>query len=364
MHTPIVIKIGTAVLTDKSGQLNTALINSFIEDIAFLLSKKQKVCIVSSGAIGAGLLTLGKSRQPKKLKKRQALAAIGQVRLMNLYQETFEKLGHHIGQVLLSHEDFGHRRSFLSTRATLEQLLELGVVPIINENDTVSTEEIQFGDNDRLAVLLANLIGASKVIILSATPGLLDMNHKGKLVPVVNGVDRNILSMAREGNDLGSGGMISKLLAIKALVNSGKSTWLADGREPEILRRWFRKEPVGTHFLPQKSKKSSKDLWMELNLKPKGSIEVDFGAADALKKRAASLLSVGITSCKGHFGEDELISITHKNEEFARGVSRFSSQNLIAIIGKDKQGCIETLGPNTPNHVIHSSNLVILEPEL
>lgn len=364
MHMPIVIKIGTAVLTDQSGQLNTSLIKSFVADIVFLLSQKHKVCVVSSGAIGAGLLTLGKSKLPKKLKKRQALAAVGQVQLMSLYQKTFEQLGHHIGQVLLSHEDFAHRRSFLSTRATIEQLFELGVVPIINENDTVSTEEIQFGDNDRLTVLLANMIGASKVIILSATPGLLDMNHEGKLVPTVKRVDSNILSMAREGNDLGSGGMVSKLFAIRALVNSGKGTWLADGREPQVLRRWHHGEPVGTHFLAQESNKTSRDLWMEFNLRPKGSIEVDLGAANALKKRTASLLSVGITSCTGHFGEDELISITHNGEEFARGICRFSSQDLLSIIGKDKKACSNELGPNTPNHVIHCNNIVILEPDI
>jgi glutamate 5-kinase len=360
---PLIIKIGSAVLTDANGQLNTALIKSLVSDMRFLLDQKQPICLVSSGAIGAGLLALGKSKQPRKLKKRQALAAIGQVRLMNLYQTEFQRSGYSIGQILLSHEDLAHRRSFLNTRATLEQLFELGVIPIVNENDTVSTEEIQFGDNDRLAVLLANVIGAEKVMILSATPGLLNMNKKSELIREVDGIDANILSMARAGNNLGSGGMGSKLLSLKAVVDSGKEAWLADGRDKGILKRWFQGQPVGTHFLPQKNKKSSKDLWMKQHLRPKGSIHVDEGAANALKRRSASLLGVGITQCKGRFGEGQLISIKHDGKEFARGMTRLSSEGILSIIGKNKEASKAQLGPKSPRYVIHRNDFVLTEPE-
>ena len=364
MHPPIIIKVGSAVLTDGSGQLDEQVIAHLVADMAMIHAKGQPVCLVSSGAIGAGLQVLSHHKKPKKLKQRQALAAVGQVRLMNLYQREFARFGIQIGQILLSHEDLAHRRSFLNTRATVMQLLELGVLPIINENDTVSTEEIEFGDNDRLAVLMANLVEADRGIFLTTAEGLLDMNRSGELIPTVKRIDAQILSMARGGNNMGRGGMASKLTSIDAMTRAGKDATLAHGKTPFILKRWFEGESVGTLFQAHKVKKSSRELWMRQNLKPLGRLIVDHGAKEALCQRHASLLSVGVLDVKGRFDAGQLVSVECEGKTFARGMTRYSSEQVKSVIGLSKEASSELLElKGKPCHLIHRNDFVIFEPE-
>jgi glutamate 5-kinase len=359
---PLVIKIGSAVLTDVTGLIDETVMGRLVDDMAHMIARRQPICLVSSGAIGAGRQVLGTARMPRKLKKRQALAAIGQVRLMGIYQREFARHGLSIGQILLSHEDLAHRRSFLNTRSTVEQLFELGVVPIVNENDTVSTEEIQFGDNDRLSVLMANVVGAERAIFLSTTPGLLDLGGTGELISEVANIDADILGMARGGNNVGSGGMGSKLLSIGALTRAGKTAWLMHGKEVGILKRWFEGEKVGTCFLPQALKKSSREQWMEQHLHPRGKLLVDEGACVALKN-SASLLSVGIQDVRGRFDAGQLVSVECQGEEFARGLVRFSHEQIKSILGKSKADMAKILGVKTSECVIHRNDLVRLDPE-
>ena len=359
----IIIKVGSAVLTNELGGLDEKVIARLVKDMAGIHAQGQPVCLVSSGSIGAGLKVLNQAKKPKKLTQRQALAAVGQVRLMSLYQREFAKFGIHIGQILLSHEDLAHRRSFLNTRATVMQLLELGILPIINENDTVSTEEIEFGDNDRLAVLMANLVEAERGIFLTTAEGLLNMNHRAKeLIPIVKKIDSNILSMAREGNNMGRGGMASKLTSLDAMTRAGKDATLAHGKTPSILKRWYAGEPVGTLFQARKVKKSSRELWMQQNLKPRGRLVVDEGAKLAMCKRKASLLSVGVVGVKGRFGPGQLVSVEFAGKAFARGMIRYSSEQVKAVLGKSKEDSSRILElKNKPCHLIHRNDVVILD---
>lgn len=278
---------------------------------------------------------------------------------MEVYQREFARHGIRVGQVLLSHEDLAQRTSFLNTRSTLEELLGLGVVPIVNENDSVSTEEIEFGDNDRLAVLIANVIEAKEVLFLSTTDGLIDFGGTGQLLSEVNGIDSKILSMARGGNSMGRGGMSSKLMSIDILNRSGKTGWLANGKRPEVLLEWHRGLPVGTRFEARKVKTSSKKQWMLQHLGPKGKLEVDAGALAALKKGPASLLSVGVTSVSGQFKEGQLLSVRHEGREFARGMSRMEASTLKGLLGKSRAEVLELL--HQPGVVIHRNDIVFVE---
>lgn len=357
---PLVIKIGTAVLADQNGFIDEKVIEKIVFDVAELIKKGYSIAIVSSGAIGAGMGLIQQKKKSHKLKKKQALAAIGQIKLMHLYQENFAKFGIHVGQVLLSHEDFRHRASFLNTRATLNQLMELGVIPIVNENDTVSTEEIQFGDNDQLSVLIANAIEANDVIFLSTTEGLIDDSDSKKVIPFVSKIDKKIFSLAKGGNQMGRGGMGSKLIAINALNKAGKNAYLAHGKRENILSAIAEGQSVGTKFQARQVKTSSKQQWMLHHLKPHGFVEIDKGAFDAISKKHASLLSPGIKAIKGAWKAGNLLSIKYGQKEVARGMARLSSEQLNLIFGKTKEESIEILGEQYVKYVIHRNDIVLL----
>jgi len=358
---PWIVKIGSACLTDEKGQLNLSILENLVADISHLVSKGQPICLVSSGAVGAGMVALQKQKRPQKLKKIQALAAIGQVRLMQTYQELFEKHGFMIGQVLLSHDDFSHRESFLNTRSTLSQLLELGVVPIINENDTVSTEEIEFGDNDRLAVLLSNAIEAELCVFLSTAPGLLDFDRSKEPIKEVKKIDERIFSLAKGGNHMGRGGMGSKLIAIDTLTKGGKVGILADGREKGVVKAIFEGESRGTKFFPNSNKKSSREQWMLHHLRPHGAINIDLGAHKAVTQRHASLLSVGVNDFSGRWKTGQLVSLCFEGKEFARGMARMSHDQLELVLGKDKEEALSILGKASPKYLIHRNDICILD---
>lgn len=355
------VKVGSACLTDEKGQLKLAVFKNLVSDIVAIVKAGQPVCLVSSGAVGAGMLSLQRQKRPKKLKKIQAIAAVGQVRLMQIYHDLFEKGGLMIGQVLLSHDDFSHRETFLNTRSTLTQLLELGVVPIVNENDSVSTEEIEFGDNDRLAVLISNAVEADFCVILSTAPGLLDLEGSGELIPEVKKIDDRIFSMAKGGNQMGRGGMGSKLISIDTLNKSGKTAVLADGRRKGVLYDIFKDKQVGTRFLATTSRKSSREQWMLQHLKPHGVLNLDEGAFRAVTQKKASLLSVGVKSCRGTWKTGQLVSLKYDQREFARGMIRMSHADLTKILGKSRPEIEEVLGHEAPKYLVHRNDISILD---
>ena len=358
---PWVVKIGSACLTDEKGQLNLEVFEYLVNDIATLNALGQTICLVSSGAVGAGMLSLQRQKRPRKLKKIQALAAIGQVRLMQIYHDLFQKHGLMVAQVLLSHDDFTHRETFLNTRATIAQLLDLGVIPIINENDTVSTDEIEFGDNDRLAVLLSNAIEADFCVILSKAPGLIDLDGSKEIISEVAEVNDRIFALAKGGNNMGRGGMGSKLISIDTLTKSGKTAILADGCLKGVLKAIYEGKPKGTKFLANKLKKSSREQWMIQHLRPHGELELDDGAHKAIVQNKASLLSVGVKNISGNWRTGQLVSLKFDGKEFARGMIRVAQDQLTSILGKNREAAQELLGSEAPKYLIHRNDICILD---
>lgn len=280
---------------------------------------------------------------------------------MQLYQKYLGKGGLSIGQVLLSHEDFKHRKSFLNTRATLTQLLQLKVIPIINENDTVSTEEIQFGDNDRMSVLIANAIESDQVIFLSTIAGLMDFDRENQKIDDVDVIDQRIFSLAKGGNSMGSGGMGSKLMSIDALNQAGKTAWLADGKQKNTLVDLVNGKKVGTCFHARKEKKNSKEQWMLQHLNPHGAVYVDEGAKKALSRKRASLLTKGITYFEGQWQEGQLLSVYFEGGEFCRGMARLSSEKLQDILNQDKSLLEQQEKGELAKYIIHRDDLAFIE---
>jgi len=360
---PIVIKIGSAVLSTGKGQIDEKVIKNLCDNVAKLIGKGFTFAIVSSGAIQAGMEVVHQQRKISRLSKKQALAAIGQVHLMQIYKKHFARQGLNIGQILLSHEDFKQRDSFLNTRSTLNQLLSLNIIPIINENDTVSTEEIQFGDNDRLSVLIANALEAEEIVFLSTTEGLMDLKGKKSKIDEVEKIDNSIFSLAQGGNAMGSGGMGSKLNSIDILNKAGKTAWLANGKERNILNNLFNKENIGTCFKARTDKKKSKQLWMLQNLKPHGEVFIDKGAYEALSKKKASLLFQGIKQFEKNWEVGQLVSIMYKGNEIARGMARINSKVLSKCIEKDKKVLTQIKEGNIPKFLIHRDDIVIIDKE-
>lgn len=364
---PVVVKVGSASLVDEKGGLSKKVIRHLADDIDLLMRSGSPVCLVSSGAIAAGMAAREMTSRPKTMESKQALAAIGQVRLMQLYSEAFARRSLQVAQILLTHEGLASREGFVNARKTLTQLFRIGVVPIINENDTVSTREIEFGDNDQLAVLVANLVEASMVFFLSATPGLLDLERGGELIREVHSIDSEILAKARGGNRHGKGGMGSKLLAIDALNRAGKSAWLIDGRKKGQIGRVVKARELergvglGTLFHANGKPQSSRRQWMLQHLRPHGSIEVDAGAFRAIASSKASLLSPGVSGVSGTFRAGQLVRLLHEGREFARGMTRLGSRDLEKVMGQSSKQCAELLGPHAPRHIIHRNDIALHE---
>lgn len=360
----IVVKVGTSTLSDSSGKLGVAYIDGLTDQICQLLQLGYKLILVSSGAIGAGMEALGISQRPKQLSKLQACAAIGQGRLMRLYEESFSKRGRHAAQILLTQEDFDSSKRALMARDTIISLIqEFSAVPVINENDTVATEEIKFGDNDRLSALVSSLLGAHLLIILTDVDGIYSPEDK-KLIPLVTHISHDIEKMARpsEGK-FGIGGMISKLQAAKIAIQSGTTCIIANGKIKNVLLRIEKKQSLGTTFLPAKIKTGSKKRWLAFSPRPKGSITVDDGAKTALVAGNKSLLAAGIKNISGKFQAGDAVSIMgSRQEEFARGVVSFSSEELNIIKGLKTAQMEERLRRQIiHNEVVHRDNLVILK---
>jgi len=370
----IVFKFGTNALTRENGEIALSRIYSFIESISELKKQGKEIIIVTSGAVGMGMKKLGLDSKPDLVTLKQACAAIGQGELMYLYEEGFKKFSVITAQVLLTEEDFSVRRKYLSLRSTLNHLLELGVVPIINENDTVSTSELQsfssdgvmvcFGDNDKLSALVMSKLDADLLVIMSDVDGLYDddprVNKKAKVISVIEEITPEIENLGFEASKMGRGGMKTKLEAAKVAVRSGGMAIIANGKKPDTIAKIFNEGNVGTVFLPMEHL-SSKKRWIAYATTIFGKIKINEGAQKALIKNNASLLSAGIVEVKGRFKEGDVISIINSyDEEFARGIVNFSNSECKKIIGKHSDEFEKILGHKNYDTVISRDNIVIL----
>jgi glutamate 5-kinase len=356
----IVVKLGTQLLTDSAGQLNGALIESMAAQIAELRRRGTHVTIVSSGAIGAGLRELKLANRPTDLGKLQAVAAVGQRRLMDVWAGAFAKAGLPVAQVLLTREDIDDRVRFLNLRNTITACHELGAVPIINENDTISTDElvkISFGDNDILAALVTHALRAELLVLLSVVDGLLD--PEGKPIRLVER-PADVQTLVRaEKSPLGKGGFNSKLEAARMVSESGEAMVIADGRMENILLRVLDGEEVGTLFLPGARKLSSRSRWIG-SVRPAGTIVVDEGAVRALVQQHRSLLPAGIVRVEGAFERGDIVAIqSAEGVQIGRGLSNYAADQIEQIRGKKTQEVRKLLAESAYDEVVHKDNLVM-----
>ncbi len=345
----IVLKLGSSILTDRENHLDTGLINNIVRQISALTDEGKEIILVSSGAIACGLDLLGLKRRPTQLSDLSALASLGQIALMKAYQDAFKNIKKNCAQVLLTWDDFDNRARFLNAKKTLVKLLEYKTVAIINENDSVSTEEIKFGDNDKLSALVANLVSADILIILSDVDGLYDRKEK-KLINCVQKVDSSVMRLACGSEKFSCvGGMHTKLEAMKIVNDGGIPAILANGKKENILVDIIEGKEAGTYFCAG-SKREYKKIWIASGTKPKGKVIVDDGAKQAIISKNKSLLAVGIVDVQGEFKANSIVFISDKQGiNFAKGIARFSSSHISEIKGKKGQP-----------EVIHRNNLVII----
>jgi glutamate 5-kinase len=358
----IVVKLGTGVLTSGIGMLDTGRIADVCAGLAALRAGGTEVIIVSSGAVGLGMGRLGLKRRPAQLAQKQACAAIGQSLLMQTWQRGFEPHHATVAQVLLTHEDMRARTRHLAVKATIESLLAYGTVPVINENDTVSAAEIQFGDNDTLSALVASLLQAQYLVILSTAPGLIDLKGSGQIVPVVEKITAAIEAMA-EGtvSETAVGGMVSKIGAARLATRAGCGVFVASGLEPGILGRIFGGHSPGTFFVPHGLPLESRKRWLAYFQRPAAAILINANAVTPLRDHGRSLLAVGVTGVRGLFSRGDIVDITDpQGTVVARGLAGFSSAEVQSIAGRTT-GSLESLFPDRKRlEVVHRNDLVVL----
>lgn len=359
----IVVKIGTSSVSDARGAIDTAAVGKLCDEVAALVRRGHEVVVVSSGAVGAGVFARGGPEgRPTDPITLQALAAIGQPRLMHAYSEAFARHGLLAGQVLLAPLDFAHRQQYLHARATFDRLLELGVVPVVNENDTVADDEIRFGDNDRLAALVAHLVDAELLVLLTDTAGLFSADPRrdasARLVEEVVEVDDALERAAGgPGHPGGSGGMASKLAAARIAAWSGVRAVIAAASRPDVLAEVVTgRAGSGTVFLPRERRLSARKLWIAFALPARGRVQVDGGARRALVEQGTSLLSAGVVAVDGDFSPDDAVEIVGPDDAiFAKGIARLPSARAAEWMGRRSDEVPEELGGT----VVHRDDLVV-----
>ncbi len=359
----IVVKVGSRLVVKKCGGLNTEFIESLSHQI--LNSGVKNVAIVSSGAIAAGMGRMGIKTIPSSIPQKQALAAIGQSHLIRTYEKVFEKYGKKVAQILLTGDDLGIRNRFINAVNTFDRLFSMGVIPIVNENDTVTVEEIKFGDNDSLSAKVALLIDADLLIILTDVDGVYEKDpHRyssTSIIKCIKGITKKEIEKFRtfQPSKLGTGGIYTKLLAAYEASLSSIPTIIANGKKPDILIRILNGEKDGTIILPRKKRMKSKKLWMALMSRPKGKIIIDEGAVKALLN-GKSLLPSGIKKVEGVFSRgDTVVIISDKGEEIGRGVTEYNSNELAMIMGKRSSQIQDILGYIFTDEVIHRDKMVL-----
>lgn len=364
----IVVKIGSAVLTGQKG-LDRVMIHRISDQIAELRGEGREILVVSSGAIASGMKKLGLTEKPKSIPYKQATAAVGQSFLMQAWEEAFEKHDILVAQVLLTGDDLGYRQRYLNARNTLETLIEWNIVPIINENDTVAVEEIKFGDNDQLAVLIGGLVGADLVVILTDTAGLYDRDPReypsARLITEIHKVDRRVLSCASsQTSSTGTGGMISKLLAAKKSLSIGIPLVIAPGRERDVLLRLVQGECLGTLFIPDRKLYQGRKVWLAHVPHPAGDLILDDGAVDAIVRKGKSLLPAGILEVQGTFGMGAPVRcLDVSGKVIAVGLSNYKSSEIEKIKGCHTSEIESILGYKHSDEVIHRNNLALVFEE-
>ncbi len=361
----IVVKIGSALLTGGGRGLNKIGIAEWVAQISAVRQAGAEILLVSSGSVAEGMCRLGWKTRPRTLHELQAAASVGQMGLVQTYESMFQKHGLHTAQVLLTHDDLSNRQRYLNARSTLLTLLDLGVVPVINENDTVANEEIRFGDNDTLAALVANLLDADLLVILTDQKGLYErdpsLDPSAKLVRQASINDAHLSEMvggSRSG--LGRGGMITKLRAARLASRSGTATIIACGREQDIIRRVIRGEDIGTFLIPDVSPLLARKRWLAGQLKPKGQLYLDEGAVKVLKDSGKSLLPIGVTAVEGEFGRGDLVAcLDSEGQEVARGLVNYGADETRQIMRQPSSQIEKLLGYVDEPELIHRNNLVL-----
>jgi glutamate 5-kinase len=360
-----VVKVGSALLTDDGRGLDEGVISSLVDQLAQLRAAGCEVVLVSSGAVAAGIVRLGWRTRPHLLVELQAAAAVGQSILVQSYEAAFKHHDIATAQVLLGHDDVLARDRYLNARGTLKTLLKLGVVPIVNENDTVVTEEIRFGDNDTLAALVANLIDAEVLVLLTDQQGLFheDPRHNpaAQLVQCCDVQDPTLDSMAGEGGALGRGGMVTKLRAARLAARSGTETVIASGRTQNILGSIVAGDNVGTWLRTGKQPQNARKQWLAGMVQTSGSVELDEGAVRVLRESGRSLLSVGVRDVRGNFSRGDMVSCRDADgREVARGLVNYSADETRRIMGSPSRDIEGILGYQLDEELIHRDNLVLL----
>lgn len=361
----IVVKVGSSLVTAEGRGIDQAALNRWATQIAELKARGVNVIFVSSGAIAEGIKRLGWPKRPTAINELQAAAAVGQMGIAQAYEYAFAYHQIHTAQVLLTHEDLSNRTRYLNARSTLLTLVEKGIVPIINENDTVTTDEIKLGDNDTLGALVTNLVDADALVILTDQSGLYDSdprkNPNAQFIRQIEADHPELEAMAGgAGSSVGTGGMYTKVTAAKRAALSGAATVVASGREPNVLVRLQQGESIGTLFTSSHSRVAARKQWLLGHVQLAGKVRVDAGAARALTEKHASLLPVGCTGVEGHFHRGELVAVVDADgKEIARGLMNYSSEETAKLLQTDSEHIHEKLGYAHEEELIHRDNLAV-----
>lgn len=361
-----IVKIGSALLTRDGEGLDRAALADWAGQMARLRKQGIEIVLVSSGAVAEGMSRMGWKQKPKALFEKQAAAAIGQMSLIHAYEVNFQEHGYLAAQVLLTHDDLANRRRYLNARNTLRTLVELGTIPVINENDTVAAEEIRLGDNDTLGALVANLVEAELLVILTDQKGLYDKDPRkfadAQLISSGRANDENFLEYAGgAGTAIGSGGMRTKVLAARRAATSGCATVIASGREAKVLERLYAGENLGSLLLPDQAPLAARKQWIASQLQSRGQLWLDTGAAQAIQRTGGSLLPVGVVKVEGEFEQGEVVScLSPEGKLLAKGLVNYSSEEAERIKRKPSREIESILGYIDAPELIHRDNLVLL----
>jgi len=362
----VVIKIGSQILSSSEG-IEENRLRCLVRELAELHERKKEIVVVSSGAVAAGMTRLGRKERPKTIPEKQALAAVGQIKLMALYERAFAKFDKSVAQVLLTADDLANRQRYINAKHTFQVLLESSIIPIVNENDTVAVEEMKFGDNDHLSALVATLLEADLLVILSDVEGVYDKDPRAhrdaqmiSLISEARGISRAIGGASMSA--VGTGGIVTKLGAAEEAAAAGIPTVIASGLQSDVLEKVFDpKEQIGTLILAEQDRLPSRKHWIAYNLKPSGEIIVDQGAQDAVVQKGKSLLPSGLKEVRGAFGVGECVRcLDLAGKEFARGLVNYSAQELNRIRGLHTSRIEKVLGYKAYEEIIHRDDLVVL----
>ena len=362
----IVVKVGSSLLTSLETGLARREIDQYCQEIAQLMAAGKEVILVSSGSIAEGCKRLGWRSRPDEVHRLQAAAAVGQIGLMQAYEEGLKAHGCGSAMILLTHDDLADRQRYLNARATLKTLTDMSVVPIINENDTVATDEIRFGDNDTLGALVANLIEADLLVILTDVAGLLSADPRvdatAERIESALATDETLTNLVGEGaGTIGSGGMVTKLRAARLAARSGAHTLIASGQEPQILTRLLNGENLGTWLQAEVSPMTARKRWIAGQLRAKGDIVIDNGAVHALRQHGVSLLAAGVLSVRGDFRRGDVVRCLDQNNEIvAQGLSNYGVAEVAAIKGLASGAYRQAIGYAAEEEVVHRDNLVLI----